>query len=442
MTKSEIVDIVIESFIIGALLYNISMMAYHFLRQRKHVCHYGPITSSNIEARDILRKKLQCHGILVCSITLLSLYMYFSISWFWFLTLSLLGSFLIHNWLTNIFGPIVEYTNLPQIQKFGIYLRSFAADNDKEKHCIEIELVKRFSSICRLFSIGNPHEVFNIKSSTAIYATDENWKHVISEMASKSYYIVLRVHKSEGTMWELETCFKNDYENKTIFILDDEDGLKLLNKSLSEKYHVEIKSPNDNEYPCAVPLIYYDVKSASIIPLTKRSDIKKMFDFCSSLNDTLKNEHLHYRNNRSYILSRMFDKNFIPKGVGWFDWGFIVNPYMYVLYNRWPLWIVITPLLTEGLALFVNKYFLYSAPWVPFATMLLWIYCISLFILITLFPKRISWLSRNWPSVEFFNYENAIIRKSMTMMILSICWYWFWISVIIHFFTGWWMQLK
>lgn len=442
MTKSEVVDLIIDSFVIGAIVYNIVCLVYHYFKQKNLICYEGSITISNIEARNKLRRKLLSHGLLVCSMTLLSFYMCFSLSWFWFLTFSLIGSYCIHYWLSNIFGDIIEYSSLPEINNFGLYLRSFSSDNDKEKHNLEKWIAKRFSSVCRLFSIGNPHNIFNIQGATVIYATDNDWKNVISDLMDKSTYIILRLHDSEGTQWELDTCFELGHEHKTIFILDTEEKLESLSIRLQNKFNQKLTIPNNVLYPLALSLSNTESCKIDIIPLKQSSDVDNLFQYCVTHNKTVSKEELQYIDNRSNIIMRLFHKKNFPNEIGWFDWGLIINPYMYILYNRWPLWIIVSPIIIEGLALFINKHFLYSAPWIPFATMLLWIYCIAFFIIILIFPKRISWLSRNWPSTEWFEYENFKIRRSMLWMTLSMIWYFFWIQVIIYFVTGWWIQLK
>lgn len=442
MTYSEIVDLIINSFIFGAIVYNIVCVVYHYFKQRNLICYDGPIAISNIEARNTLRRKFLSHGLLVCSMTLLSLYMYYSLSWFWFLAFSLIGSYYVHYWLSNIFGDIIEYSSLPEINNFGLYLRSFISDNEKKKHKLEKWIAKRFSSVCRLFSIGNPHDIFNIQGATVIYATDDDWKNVIRDLMDKSAYIILRVHDSEGTQWELDTCFEIGYEHKTIFILDSEESIESLSIRVLNKYDKKLTISGNVLYPFALSLSNTETFKIDTIPLKQSSDVDRLFHYCVNHNKTVNKDNFRYEDNRSNIFMRLFHKKYFPNGVGWFDWGFIVNPYMYILYNRWPLWIIVSPILAQGLALFINKHFLYSAPWIPFATMFLWIYYIVFFIITIVFSKRISWLSRNWPSIEWFEYENFKIRRSMLWMTLSMIWYFFWIRLMIHFFTGWWIQLK
>ena len=402
----------------------------------------GPITITNIEARNKLRSKLQTHGLMACSMLLLAMYMRFSFPWLWLLVFSLIGGLFIYNWLSNLFGDIVEYTSLPIIEKFGLYLRPFSTDIDKEKHKLELLLAKRFSSVCRLFSIGNPYEIFNIKGATTIYATDQSWKNVIVDMMAKASYVLLRVHYSEGTLWELDTCFNKGHVHKTVFIIDNEDSLHQLSTHVRNYYHIELKSPVIVPFPCAVLLGDINNEKSHFLPLDNVSSVKALFDSCIATNVELRREKERLKNNRSGILKHIFNKKLIPAGIGCIDLSYFLNPYLYIIYNRWPLWLFLSPLAAECIALIINRYFLYSAPWIPFVTMLLWIYCFSLFFIISVFPKRISWLSRNWPSVEYFEYENLIIRSSVTAMTLSMLWYFVCINTLIYICTGCLIQLR
>lgn len=178
--------------------------------------------------------------------------------------------------------------------------------------------------IAPVYAIGNPGVVLPTTfNSSCIYASDDEWKRAVAELAQKAKMILLRVGDTDGCKWELLHCFNRNYLMKTIFIADDMDDIDIIQNSTLSKIPDEIKKLDFHKNSIGLWLNGQDS--------WEYKELKTSGD-CSNMVESFTNIHPNILKHKIDFTSVIHTKS---KSI-WSDViSILLNPIAYVLYNRW-----------------------------------------------------------------------------------------------------------
>lgn len=239
----------------------------------------------------------------------------------------------------TLFEPVYTTDVISGLENFTLYLRPFDVDIQSaikkrsgyiNTHFLMLESLEKVicktisKKIAPVYAIGNPSSVLpTTLSSSSIYASDENWKSAVAELAQKAKMIILRVGDTDGCKWELLHCFDFNYLKKTIFIADDIDDIDLLQNHISSKIPDPIRSIDFRHN--SIGLWLNDSGSWEFKVLKKNHDCSDMITSFINIHSGLKKRKINFK-------TVLHTKS---KSI-WSDTlSLILNPIAYILYNRW-----------------------------------------------------------------------------------------------------------
>jgi len=79
-------------------------------------------------------------------------------------------------------------------------------------------LVERFARYGPAIALGNPGEKNLPFGAARIYASHDNWKNVVLELATRSAHVVLVADSTPGVEWEVQTFLERPLLDKTLFL--------------------------------------------------------------------------------------------------------------------------------------------------------------------------------------------------------------------------------
>lgn len=289
--------------------------------------------------------------------------------------------------------PIYTKESIKGLHEFILYLRPFITDNEKFGRT-----VKYFSDITfPAVSIANPHSVVQNSDSDKIFTDDAEWKSAVSECMDKCVYTIIHIGNTEGCIWELEQC-KNELLDKSIFVVSSEDAFKMF-KSFIQHLDANIYPPTyeggQQVYFLQSPGNIYFWKRES---LHGKNDVKRIISSFVENRDNIANIILSRDEAVKSPFKSLFDDRCFPKDYGWFSWAglsLISFPFMGRL--KWQYWITLIPLaIILGVSLGPLGLFVMT-------------------IIITVFGKRMIWLSSKWSGI--FAVNNQINLIAITMLV-------------------------
>ncbi len=312
------------------------------------------------------------------------------------------------------FEPYHTSDIVDKIDKICLYLRPFnvLTYNDKDwakgkmgiSESIEKLLCDELNKrIAKTYCIGDPNAAIpTTLSASGIYASDNEWKSTVTNLAEKSSVIVLKVMDTEGCLWELQHCI-NYHIDKTIFIVTEKKHLVLLNEYIIGKC-IDIPDIEITQH-CIFLYLDNNNNSWNAFAIKKNRDIKTMITNFIDNHDVLKKEICH-RNDLKTILKEPFlQKNNFSKLSHWFT--YFMQTFWYVVYNRWPKpWLIIY-ILYELLIITLSTtlYISYESE-----TILILLYLSFSFPWLWLAPQ-ISMTFNSWGSKYIADKGNVILSK-------------------------------
>ena len=281
----------------------------------------------------------------------------------------------------TMFSPYYTTEIVDHIDELCLYLRPFKMDTKNRNMAhgflwipepVEKMLCGKLEKgVAPVFCIGDPNSaVPTTLSASGIYATDREWKSAVGRLASKSRLIVLCIMDTEGCIWELQHCI-NKYLDKTLFLVNNVQNFKILNKFLSES---NITTPNFVVDYRGIAAVYLsdDTTRWHVSLIRSSSDISKLVK--SVIVNVVSVRGVLSEKKNSNLLTKPFKEQKV--GSIWAHIvAFMFEPAWYIGYNRWPkLWVgllvfyfifaLIAPLfIVEDEFLYLALIFLLLTPW-------------------------------------------------------------------------------
>lgn len=272
---------------------------------------------------------------------------------------------LIDGLISKICSPIYTVEQIKDLEDFNLYLRSFDADNTHKKD--EGFICRTFNHLYPTYAIGDPNSLLQPYGADRIYATDEEWQEAVSSLMSKSKLIIVRCGLTNGTLWEIDKVFSNSYVNKCVFIIDNNDVLRVLLSKISD-FGINIAVPELNKNNSQIALYLYKLNSNEWGVLAKEirkaSDVESLINEILKLNQEVDKEYSKKLEIRHKSLRKIFSKE-IPKSVRHsLNWG-ILSPLINM--RHWPLayWILFFGLIVISCVAFksiIPAYFIVMIP--------------------------------------------------------------------------------
>lgn len=287
--------------------------------------------------------------------------------------------------------PIYTKESIKGLHEFILYLRPFNSDNEKFG-----KTVKFFSNITfPAVSIANPHFVVQNSDSDKIFTDDTEWKSVVSECMDKCVYTIIHIGNTEGCIWELEQC-KNELLGKSFFVVSSEDAFKVFRsfvQQLDAKIYLPTYEGGQQVFFLESPKNIYSWKRENI---HDKNDVKRIVSSFTENRDSITGIIQSRREAVKSPFKSLFDDRCFPKNYGWFSWAglsLISFPFMGRL--KWQYWITLIPLaIILGVSLGQLGLFVMS-------------------IIITIFGKRLIWLSSKWSGISAVNNQINLIAITM-----------------------------
>lgn len=422
---------ILYSLFIGWIL---GIFFYLFVKYRrfKQLNNSNLVGSKKIAERAHYKKKVR--SALIMLLAVIRGYIFFEVN----NQLGTIGNRVIAIFILFLFIPIIYYgvqallgdiytttDVVNKIHNFSLYLRPF----DTESHPKSKFLERRFSyflkGFCKLYAIGNPNSIQPAIGSELIYATNDEWKASVSQLMNDATIIILRLGNSNGCYWEIKNCFLHKLQHKTIFIANDIFEYQILKDHLcGDETIPNIELTQD----CPVAIYYHAFQQKWVYThIYNRRTIRRLCIQFIQANKPSQELYQTYLDQRSNIL-HVFNKQTLFKQIQLRNicLGFILNPVLYIAANRWSWKIWGIPCLI-----------VFALPITFFTSKTIFWTCVSLLIglwlLLSLFARRISFLSRIWPNEEalhneediisdmMFDYIKAYILYVVSMYILILC---------------------
>ena len=424
MTRNNLIEITIFSYLIGAACYNICTLVYFFWKQWSEIKKTNNISKYHISLRAYYKTKMMSRVIMLIAVIFLIVgAVYAGFSWLT-LFLSLIASYFAIKGFSNIFGDFLTSDDIDKIQLCNLYLRPFDVDYTTMGLKIEKGINKYFSEYAQVFSIGNPSTILPSLGATSIFATDENWKETVKILMERAKMVFIRIGQTNGTLWELKKCVEFDYQQKSIFIIDSIQHFELLTDYINE-IGLQINKPNCNEFAA----IYYNhlIHSWEYYGLTDNISVMKLYDKIIESWE-LKEEVYEIRHKRNFYWKYLFSKRNFPNRMKPFSFGYLLNNIVYYFYNRWHPATLIYYTIGTIVAHILLRPYIYDSLYVSLSTLLIWLSLLLINITTLIFAPQISWLSKRWPSYEYFYDDNTQLNKVLcafwkTVILYNICIY-------------------
>lgn len=409
MTRDNLIEIIIFGYLFGAACYNICTLAFFFWKQWAVIKKTDNISEYHIALRAHYKTKMMTRTIMLIAVIFLTLgaiYARFSLL---ILILSLIASYYAIKGFTNIFGDFLSYDNIDRIQLCNLYLRPFNIDTTSSGLKIEKSISKHFSEYAQVVSIGNPATILPSLGSISIFATDDKWKETVTTLMERAKIIIIRIGQTEGTLWELEQCISLEYQYKSIFVIDSKQQYTLLSNSINE-ISLFVSEPLTNE----IAAIYFNHVSHKweYLALGNKTAVKDLYNRvveCWGYMDEIK----EIRHKRLFYWKYLFSKSDFPEGMKPFSLGNLLNCYVYYFYNGWHPATIIYYAVGFVIAQYILHPYIYDSLFVSLPAFFIWVSLLLINIVTFVFAPHISWLSKRWPSYEYFKEDNSQLNKTL-----------------------------
>ncbi len=427
MMRDDLIEITIFSYLFGAACYNICTLALFFWKQWSEIKKTDNISEYHIALRAHYKTKMMTGAIMLIAVIYLivgAIYADFSL---FSLFLSLIASYFAIKGSSNIFGDFLTSDNIDKIQLCNLYLRSFNVDSTSIGLKIEKGISKYFSEYAQVFSIGNPSTILPTLGATSVFATNEKWKETVTTLMERAKMIFIRIGQTDGTLWELKQCVELGYQQKSIFIIDCIQQFDLLSNNING-IGLQINKPNGNE----IAAIYFNHLNHKweYYSLTDSIAVKKLYDRIIE-SWGLKEEIHEIRRKRLFFWKYLFSKKYFPNRMKPFSLGNLLNGIVYYFYNRWHLAIMIYYVIGFIAAQYILRPYIYDSLFVSLPTFFIWLSLLLINIVTFIFAPQISWLSKSWPSYEYFYEDNSQLNKVLWAFWKIVIFY----NICIYFLT-------
>ncbi len=284
------------------------------------------------------------------------------------------------NILHRITTPIYTYSDIKDIEKFCLYLRPFNTDNSKE----EKRICETLKNLFPVYAIGDPNKILQPNGAKRIYVTDTIWHNAVKEMTERSMLTILRIGKTDGTLWELSLLTHPSLINKVIFIAYSLEDLELFKEMVAkpQKIKAECNFPTKGALALYLDNAKNEFKSYTI---NKSCNITDMLNDYLDDHPELDKIYTEELELRSHNFKYIFNKERIPESIRKsLNWG-IVSPIINM--RHWPImaWIIFLAVTLPSAVIFKSL--------IP-----AYIYFLVLFFI----GNRIEWAAGIWSSPKDF----------------------------------------
>lgn len=407
MTRDSLIENVILWYLLGAACYNICTLMFFFWKQWSEIKKTDNISEYHIALRAYHKKQMMTRAIMLIAVLYLlsgAIFAHFSLL---NLGISFIASYFAIKGFSNIFGDFLTCDNIDKIQLCNLYLRSFNIDATSSGIKIERSISKHFSEYAQVFSIGNPASILPSLRTTSIYATDDKWKETVTTLMERAKMVIIRIGQTGGTLWELEQCIAHGYQHKSIFIVDGKHQFALLTQNINE-IGLFISHPPSDE----IAAVFFNHLSLKweYLSLGNKSAVRDLYNrVIESLG--YKEEIKEIRSKRLFFWKYLFVKNNFPKKLKPFSLGYLLNSVVYYFYNNWHQAIIIYYAISFVAAQFILRPYINDSIFISLPTFFIWLSLLLFQICTLVFAPQISWLSRRWPSYEYFNEDNSQLNR-------------------------------
>lgn len=432
MTRDNLIEIIILSYLLGAACYNICALVLFFWKQWSEIKKTDNISDYHIALRAHYKTKMMTRAIMLIAVLYLATGAIFAGFSLLYLALSLIASYFAIKGFSNIFGEFLTYDNIDKIQLCNLYLRSFNIDTTSSGLKIEKSISKHFSEYAQVFSIGNPATILPSLGTTSIFATDDKWKDTVTTLMERAKIVIIRIGHTEGTLWELEQCITSGYQNKSIFIIDGKQQFALLSNSINE-ISLFISEPLAND----IAAVFFNHLSHKweYWALGNKSAVKDLYNRVIE-SWGYKDEIIEIRHKRLFFWKYLFNKSNFPKKLKPFSLGYLLNGVVYYFYNNWHQAIIIYYAIAFVAAQFILRPYIYDSIFISLPTFFIWLSLLLISIGTFVFAPQISWLSKRWPSYEYYKEDNSQLNRILLVFWRIVIFYNIWIYLITYLLLG------
>lgn len=239
------------------------------------------------------------------------------------------------NILHRITTPIYTYSDIKDIEKFCLYLRPFNKDNSKE----EKRICETLKNLFPVYAIGDPNKILQPNGAKRIYVTDTIWHNAVKEMTERSMLTILRIGKTDGTLWELSLLTHPSLINKVIFIAYSLEDLEMFKERVAkpQKIKAECNFPTKGALALYLDNAKNEFKSYTI---NKSCNITEMLNDYLEDHPELDKIYTEELELRKHNFKYIFNKDRIPESVRKsLNWG-IISPIINMRHWSIMAWII------------------------------------------------------------------------------------------------------
>lgn len=309
--------------------------------------------------------------------------------------------FLADNILGRIASPIFTSDESKIMDKFCLYLRSFSEDSNKQEKL----LCKVTRNLYPVYAIGDPNSILQPNGADRIYATDDEWKETVRDLASRSKLILLRIGQTDGTLWEISNIIKSQLIHKTIFVAYSETDFNYIKTKM--KSELSLNADVSEEISNNPIAFFWDsTKKFRFRIISKSKDIEALINEYLTTDEALDKEYEKELELRKHNLKYMFDKDKIPYAVRRsLNWG-IISPIVNMRHWSLAVWGL---LLLSMVISYVVSIKLDYLTYLPTYTLVFFLF---------LFGNRIEWAAGSWSCDSFFLRKQKREAKLMWLCII------------------------
>lgn len=299
----------------------------------------------------------------------------------------------------NFCQPIYTYSVVDKLHNFFLYLRPFKSDKDNFK-----KIIKQFTKISfSAVSIANPRSVVQNIESDKIFTDDSKWKSTVQKCMEKSQFIILNIGDTEGCLWEMKEC-SISHLGKTIFGVSSENAYDILKRFLIEK---ELYITLPSYVKDSIQLFFLkdpsNYQEWDSIAVKSKKEIHKTFKCFSEKRAALVEELNLIKEGKRHPFKSLFDDKYFPKDFGWLSLSGLSMSSFPFMGRLLPIyWIIYIPLVIL-LMMLTPKFG-----------------AVIMMVILTIFGKRMIWLSGKWAGKHSINSQiNIIAIVSLICTIFS-----------------------
>lgn len=294
--------------------------------------------------------------------------------------------FLADNIIGRIVTPILTADEAKELSKFCLYLRSFSEDNNKQEKLI-CKVAKRLYPV---YAIGDPNHILQPNGATRIYATDNDWKDVVTELSLKSKLILLRIGQTKGTLWEIGNIINTELIHKTIFIAYNSEDYHFFIEKIKNELGLESNYAGEvSGNPIA---FFWDIDGKfRWRTIYKAADVEFLINVYISTTPSVEKEYNNELKLRNNSLKYMFDDERIPLSIrNSLNWGIFSSPIVNM--RHWPITVWGLLILSFIISVIFSKTIDYTT-FIPTYSFILFFF---------FFGNRIEWAVGSWSSDTMF----------------------------------------